>query len=77
MLRDTFKCKLRIKQIFLSGEGERGGERSKNKFRGQKRKRKKEKLVRSRFETDVEAGLIEIYQINSKYTIPVILANIL
>lgn len=42
MLRDTFKCKLRIKQSSLSGEAGREGERSKNKFRGQKRKRKKE-----------------------------------
>lgn len=60
MLRDTFKCKLRIKQTSPSGRGKRAGEgASKNKFRGQKL---------------VEAGLIEIYQINSKYTIPVILA---
>lgn len=66
MLRDTFKCKLRIKQTSPSGRGRRAGEgASKNKFRGQK-------LVRSR--SDVEAGSIEIYQINSKYTIPVILA---
>lgn len=57
MLRDTFKCKLRIKQSSFSGDRKINFEDKKD-------------------DSNVEAGLIEIYQINSKYTIsgPVILA---